>query len=548
MAVNRPIASSLWQTIKHNKLLTIALILSVVGSVGFAVLPPLVLEKIVYELTENSRVSIKLALIYFAFIALGGIFDALRGAFITSFGQRTTSNLRSLMVRKLSALPAGYFIQNESGKILSRFTADVETIDTLFKSGVISMVVDLFKIIFILIAVFSKSLGLGILLVAVSPCVFAVSWHFKKKMHAAQMENRRAIAKINNHIPETTANARTIDNLKKQAYMKKRFDKYTDESYVAFKKTYFYEAIYTPIINEISVLVIAALMTFSALGGGWQTFFGMHVSTAVAVIAFVSKIFSPIENLGMEIQNIQSALAGIKRVEEFFAEKEKIPQTIKDLSELDFSRDAVEFDDVTFSYGESTVLCSITFSVKNGESVALVGRTGAGKTTIYRLILGLFSPTKGNVNVFGVPSDKIDDGLKRQIFGYVEQGVRLVHGSVKEQITLGDENISDDEVLDALKTVGILDIVLSFDGGINAKASENMFSQGQLQLLSVARAIVSKPKILLLDEITANLDSETERLLSEAIKKASENCTVINISHRFGDIRHDTRIIDVTKL
>ena len=544
----RPIISCVFKTIKSNILLTVFLLISIVGSVLLSVLPALELEKIVYSLTDLGEINIYHGLIYFALIAVGGFCDALRSALILSFGQKTTANLRMLMMKKLSSLPAGYFINNESGKTLSRFIGDIDAIDTLFKSGVISMVVDLFKIIFILATVFTKSLGLGVLLVVATPIVFSVSWHFKNRMHKAQMDNRRAIGKINNHIPETVQNARTIRTLKKENYMKNRFRRYVNESFDAFERTYFYEAVYTPIINEISVIIIAILMTFSALGGAFQNFFGMHVSTAVAVIGLVSKIFSPIENLGMEIQNVQSALAGCKRVNEFFSESEKKEQTFTDFSRFDFSKPAIEFSDVTFSYGEKVVLDKVTFSVKTGESVALVGRTGAGKTTVYRLILGLFTQNEGSVKIFGEDADQISDDLKRLLFGYVEQGIRLVSGTVKDQISLGDDSISDSDIINALEMVGLYETVTNFDNGINTECHEGLFSQGQLQLLSVARAIVKNPKILLLDEITANLDSETEREITDAIKKASKMRTVINISHRLGDIREDTKIIDITKL
>lgn len=544
----RPIVYSVLHTIKNHKLLTFALVLTIIGSVAFAVIPPLVLEKIIFEMTENGTMHLYFALYYFAFLALSGITDALRGGLIASFGQKTTAKLRGLMAEKLALLPQSYFITNEAGKILSRFTMDIDTIDTLFKSGVISMIVDLFKIVFILIAVFTKSLGLGIMLLVATPVVFAISWHFKKAMHSAQMDNRRAIAKINNHIPETLANNRTIHTLTKEEYMKKRFRRYVDESYFAFRRTYFYEAIYTPIICEISVLIVAMLMVFSASSGAMQTFFGMHVSTAVAVLSFVSKIFNPIENLGMEIQNMQSAFAGARRIGEFFEESEKQPQPITSLAELDFEKPAIAFENVTFAYDEKVILNNVSFSINMGDSIAFVGRTGAGKTTVFRLVLGLFSPQSGSVKIFGVQSDKISDQIKRNLFGYAEQNIRLVLGTVREQITLGDESITDDDVITALKIVDLYNKVESFANGLNQTATPNMFSQGEMQLLSIARAIVAKPKILLLDEITAHLDSATEKRTQNAIINASKSRTVLNISHRLGDIIENTRIIDITKL
>lgn len=542
-----PITHCILHTIKKNFVLFAVLLISVIGSVLFSAIPALYLEVIVKSLTDYSVITLKHGVIYLSLVALSGFCDAIRTALIISFGQKVTARLRLEMMNKLSRLPSGYFVNNSSGKTLSRFTNDIDSIDTLFKSGVISMIVDLLKIIYILFVVFTKSLGLGVFLCVVAPIVFLISWKFKNNMKKAQLDNKKAIAKINNHIPETVQNARTIRTLKKENFMKNRFRKYTDESYDAFCRTYFYEAIYTPIINEISVLVIATLMVLSSMGGGMQAFFGMHVSTAVAVMGLVGKIFSPIENLGMEIQNVQSALAGCKRVEEFFGEDEKVAQTFTNFEEFDFSKPAVKFDNVSFAYGEKIILNNVSFEIESGSTVALIGRTGAGKTTVYRLILGLFDAKSGQVEIFGVNSSIISDSLKRKLFGYVEQGIRLVHGTIKDQIILGDTTISDEEVLSSLEMVGLSEVVKSFPQGIYTECSGRMFSRGQLQLLSVARAVVKNPKILLLDETTANLDSKTESQIALAVKKASQKRTVINISHRLNDISKDSRIIDITK-
>lgn len=543
---NRPIASSIKYVVLHNPLLTIGVILSIIGSVAFSVIPPLVLERVVYMITEEGRITLAVAFIYLAFVALGGVFESFRGAFLTALGQKISTRIRSLMMKKMTRISADYFSREEAGKTLSKITNDVDAIDTLFKSGVISMVVDLFKIIVIFAIVFTKSTGLGIMLVAFSPLTFGISLVFKKRMHSAQMDNRRAIARINNHIPETITNIRTVHNLKKEEYMKKRFRKYVDESYSAFKKTYFYEATYTPIICEISTIIIALLMTFSAISGTAQTFFGMGVGTAVAVISYVTKVFTPIENLGMEIQNIQSAIAGVGRVCDFFAEKEKPSQSVYAMDgENEY---AVKFEGVTFAYDDNVVLNNLSLAIKKGESVAFTGRTGAGKSTIFKLILGLYSPKEGKVTVNGFPADEICDNIKRKMVGYVEQSAGIVSGTVRDNITLGDGEISEKEIETALDTVGLREAIASFPKGLDEKCSESMFSKGQLQLLSIARAIVKNPPLLLLDEITANLDSETEKAVTVALKEASKNRTVINVSHRLGDIREDTRIIDITKI
>ncbi|MGN0818861.1 MAG: ABC transporter ATP-binding protein [Christensenellaceae bacterium] len=543
--MNRPtVAKTFFKTLLKNKLLTLSLFVTVIGSVFFAVLPPVVLERAVNYITEEKTLNVGIAFLYFASIGLGGVFDCLKGVLITKFGQKVTNSIRLDMAKKLENISADYFVNTESGKTASRFINDVEHIDVLFKSGVIGMAVDLLKIIGILFGLFYRSLGLGVLMLAVIPVILVVSMHFKRKMKQAQLKRSREIAKINNFIPETVQNMRSIRVLDRKEYVKNRFKSYVDECYKAYEKTYFYESLYTPLINEMSVLIIAVMMVLSSLQGGFQAFFGMNVGACVAVISYVNKIFSPIENLGMEIQNIQSAIAGVTRVNEFFAVSEKKEQKPFDFS-LCSDFDAISFENVSFAYGDKVVFDDLSFTVKNGERIALTGRTGAGKTTVYRLILGLFSPTKGSVKIFGQTADTVSDLDKRRIFGYIEQNVGLVIGSVRDQITLGNGEITEEQVVKSLKTVGLYDAVNEFEGGLDAPCKESMFSKGQLQLLGVARAIVSDPPIVLLDEITANLDSDTEKQLAQALSRATDNRTVVNITHRLSDVGSDVRIIEI---
>lgn len=296
------------------------------------------------------------------------------------------------------------------------------------------------------------------------------------------------------------------------------------------EKTNFYDAIYSPVILILNAIVVAVVMLLSATGNHQVlTLFGMSAGTAVAIMNYISQIFTPEESLGMEIQTIQSAVAGIHRINEFFALDEKqissrmkngeflLDKSVSDhvvsnekTSDVieDFEKDAlnqntdqnmqnvaelpfVEFRNVTFGYDEHVVLDHLNFQVKTGEQVTLSGRTGAGKSTIMKLLLGLYEPQSGEILLRGVPVTQIQEEDRRNIYGYVEQTFHMVPGTVRDQITLYDPRISDQQV----------------------KA-------------------VTEPELLLLDEITANLDAETELEILQALKRVSQNRTVISISHR----------------
>ena len=234
----------------------------------------------------------------------------------------------------------------------------------------------------------------------------------------------------------------------------------------------------------------------------------------------------------MEIQTIQSAVAGIHRINEFFELEEKKIRNLQEEQKDDVHSSFVEFEDVTFGYDEHMALEHMNLKVEQGEQVTLSGRTGAGKSTIMKLLLGLYEPQQGQIFLQGIPVSEIRESEKRKLYGYVEQSFHMVPGTLRDQITLYDKTITDRQVQAAAELTGLKDTIESLEYGYDTECIPELFSQGQWQLLSIARAAVSEPKLLLLDEITANLDAETEQEVLRALKRVSENRTVISISHR----------------
>lgn len=537
-----------YKIISASKWMTLLTLVIIAGAIAAALFPPLVLEQIVNRLTAEQQISLNLALTYFGLLALSGLLESGQNIMITKFGQKVTHGLRSEMCAKIQRLPAPYFTLHEPGKITSRFVNDVDAVDSMFTNGIISMFADAFKVLSILAVIFYKSRGLGFIMILITPLLFAMTRMFQKQMLNAQVANRIAISKVNNHVPETIGNIRMIHTLFRQKYMEQKYDSYIEESYHATDKSNLYDSIYSPIVIFISSLIIAVMMIFAALGGQVQQFFGITVGTAVAIITYVGKVFEPLESIGMEIQNIQSAVAGVKRINEFLQEPEREEYNTSIILTEHFAstKPYINFDHVSFRYNnDNAVFSDMCFTVESGEAVTFVGRTGAGKSTIFRLLLGLYSPDEGRVLVNGVDAIKIPDTQKRKLFGYVEQSFHLVSGTVAEQISLFDPEISFKQIEDAAKLVGLHESIMALANGYDTPAENIAFSQGQFQLLSIARAIAASPKILLLDEITANLDSETERRILEALKRASQGRTVLSISHRLHEHTHNHRIVQI---
>ena len=531
------VRSVIRQTVTGYAGLSLGIVLAVAGAIVTALLPPWILGSIVDTITAGNAVPVALVILYFAFTVLTGLTESLREGLLTVFGQKITHALRSSMMEKYTNLTAGELTKQEPGTIVSRFVGDVDTVENLFTSGIISMFADACKIISILVVIWLKNRGLAIVLLVLLPFLYWFTRTVQKNMLKAQIENRCAVGRASGHVPETLHNIRTIHTLGKERYMEQRYDEYIAESYRAVDRTNFYDAIYSPVILILNAIVVAVVMLFSASGNAKVlTLFGMSAGTAVAVINYISQIFTPVESLGMEIQTIQSAVAGVHRINEFYA-LEELPERVRNLETPVVTEEEtpfVELQNVTFAYEDDSrkILHHLSFKVYPGEQVTLSGRTGAGKSTVFKLLLGLYQPGEGKVLIQGRDAIQIPENEKRSLYGYVEQTFHRVPGTVKDQITLYDDSFTMEEVREAATIAGLDATIEQLEKGYDTICTSEIFSQGQWQLLSIARAAVAKPKLLLLDEITANLDAQTEEEVLQALKRASEGRTVISISHR----------------
>ena len=512
-----------------HHLLTLGTILCVAASVAATLIPPLLLARLIDSLNAGVPLTSLAVLGYFGSLALEGVLSSAQESLLVLFGQKMTHALRSEMSRKLTMLPAGTLAGQNPGEVAARFSGDVDTVEALFTSGIISMVADTCRILSIMAVIAVKNTGLALVLLLVLPLLAVFTRHVQKRMLAAQLDNRRAVAAVSGQVPETLHNIRTIHMLGLESYMERRYDRRIADGYAAMERTNFYDAIYSPVVLLLNAVVVGVVMLLSASGNTKiLTLFGMSVGTSVAVIDYISRLFAPIESLGMEIQTIQSAMAGVKRIDAFLGQPERILPGAREKE----TRGDVALSHVTFGYGEKPVLRDFSMSVRQGEQVTLIGRTGAGKSTVFKLLLGLYRPETGTVTIGGVDVSTISDRERRRCIGCVEQHFSRVPGTVLDQITLGDPQITEEMAKNAARLAGIDAAVQSLPEGYDTVCTEEMFSQGEWQLLSIARAAAADPAVLLLDEITANLDAETEASVLEALCRASEGRTVLSVSHR----------------
>ncbi|MGE5678317.1 MAG: ABC transporter ATP-binding protein, partial [Pseudomonadota bacterium] len=432
--IKRSFGKVLWNSAGADLLLSFA----VVGVVAASLIPPQILKRIIDNnlIPRRPEGLFTLAIAYIAVLVLVGAFDFLKEAVLTVLGQKITREIRHTMMEKLERIYAGYFSVNDSGAIVSRFTNDVDAISAVFTGGIVGMLVDCFKIIGIVASIWLFSPKLGIAVLVLLPLIYGITRTFQKRMLTTQKKNRVIVGKVNNHIAESLKNVQMIKAFGKEGYMEDKYKNYLMENYNTIEKVNYYDSVFPPIVQIVRGAVIGMIVVMSS---AQLNLLGISAGMVAASIELMSNLFAPIESLGMELQNIQQAFAGIGRVEEFYREQEDGSKLAGLRAEdiIPVREDAtLSFNDVSFRYEEGIdVLENISIAVKPLEKVAFTGRTGVGKSTLFKLCMGLLKPSSGSITINGIDVYDIPNAEKRKLFGYVDQGFFLIKGTVAEQIS-----------------------------------------------------------------------------------------------------------------
>ena len=530
--------------VRSHPFSAVSMIVSIIGCIVAGLIPPLLMEQIINQILDGNMDVMGLCILWITISIAGCILEACREGAIIITGQHVLYHLRSALLNKLKVLDTSYFDQHGAGEISSIIISDTDSAGTVFTGGIVSMVADACSLIGILFVIGVKSTGLFLLVVCVLPLVALYTRKVQKKMLVSQKENRQAVSESAAILPETRQTYETVYGYQAQPYMEKRFDRTIEKGYAALRHVSFYDAVYSPVIVTVSSLLTGVMMCLIAGVTGMTDLFGVSAGTGVALMTYITKIFDPIESLGKEIQAIQEAQAAFCRLNDFMALPEK---RMSDTAILPYTHQ-IEMSHVSFGYTDGQpVLHDFSMSVDKGQHIIVTGRTGSGKSTLFALMQGMYEPQSGMILVEGKNPYGLSEKDRRELFGVVEQKTALIEGNLRVQLTLHRPEIHDETLVSALRTVGLYDWYTGLPDGLDTEKDQLKLSDGQLQLLSIARAIVCNPRILLMDEMNASIDASTEQMVNQALQKVAEGRTVISIAHRRNVFENET-VIDLQSI
>lgn len=548
-AVDRKLVQRLYYFVRpYRWYIVLAIVLTLLSAFLGSVIPKLSQEAIDNYIAKDDAGGLINIILLISYALAGDFFLTVVTTYITRwFGQGALYNLRVEVFKKIQSLHVQFFDKNPIGRLITRTTNDIEALSELLSSGVVSMIGDLLRIIFILYFMFSMNVKLTIISLAVLPMLFYLTFWFKAKVRVAFLEVRDQVAKLNSFVQEHINGMDVVRLFNKQSVEFDKFKAINEKHTQVQIKTIFYFAIFWPAVEVTSSFAMALVVWY---GGAQALSTELTVGVLLAFIQYVRQFFRPIQQLSEKYNTLQSAFAASERIFGVLDETNKVSVPENPIySAID--RGDISFSGVWFKYNEDEdyVSKNLSFEVKSGETIAIVGATGAGKSTIINLLMRFYEFDRGQIQIDGYDIQALDPTEIRKKIALVLQDTVLFSGSIFENITLNREDITQERVEQAAKLIGADRFIKNLPGGYQHVLRErgDSLSMGQRQLISFLRALVYDPIILVLDEATSNIDSETEALVNEACIKLVKGRTSIIIAHRLSTIQHADRIIVMHK-
>lgn len=461
-------------------------------------------------------------------------------------GLRAVVDLRRQVMTRLQQLDVAFFDRTPAGRLVTRATTDVDALHEVLASGAVAMLADFLTLLFITAAMFRLSPGMTLVLLAVTPLLLAVTYFFRRASTHSYRRIRVAIAKINSHLQEHLSGIAVLQLFNRERTSSRQFAQANQEHRDAFKDAISAYAWFFPAIEFLSMLGLAGLLAY----GGFQIPRGeLTLGVLVAFFQYGMRFFRPLHHLSERYNVLQAAMAASERIFRLLDEPVRVqaPARSRPFPGGDV---AIEFDNVWFAYqDEAWVLRDLSFRIEPGETIAVVGHTGAGKTTLISLLLRFYDVTRGVIRIGGIDIREFEPRDLRGHFGVVLQDPHLFFGTIEDNIRLGTERITAEELEEAAEQANLLDFVRSLPNGFAEPVRErgDGLSTGQKQLIGFARALAHNPRFLILDEATSSVDTQTELRLREALRQLVQGRTSIIIAHRLSTIQHADRILTMHK-
>lgn len=520
--------------IRKHKALTLLTVGVIAATVVAVLLPPQVLKALVDRLVngEVGEGLLTFALLYTGSYVLMGLLELAKAGLLVCVSQGIAKELRCSMLRHVNRMTYQNFVRFDSAALEAYFNNDVAVINTLITSGVISIAIDMFKVVGIVITIFTFSWRFGLMVLVLLPVLAAFAMFVKKRMFISQLQARQYEGIVNHLIYENVENMEAI-KLYDTDYSVKKYENVLKKHFKVSEQAVFYIAVFPPVMDIIKDIIIVALILLSGYQGG---FFGMSVGAVVSTITLLGDLFNPIENLGMELQTIQKSMAGMRRINEFFAleEDELQEAVVGNADEIELA-----FDNVSFHYEEGKdVLHDFSLRMKGVDKVTLRGPSGAGKSTLFKLAYGLLRPTAGRVTINGVDTYKLSEESRQRLFGMVYQDPFFSGGSIYEELTM-HRDISQERVRRALEQAGLSRIT-----DVHAPFAEHDFSTGELSLLNIVRIMLTDCRVLFLDEMNARIDPETARRIMGIMNEIGKDKMILSINH-YGEMLEGASVMNM---
>ncbi len=487
-----------------------------------------------------------LALLYTLSLVVAFVLGYWQVYLMNRTGQRVMADLRRQIFSHLQQLSISFFDKNPVGRLLTRVTNDVEVLNELVTTGVVAIFGDIFTLIGISVVLIAIDFRLAVVIFLLLPFIFFAAILFRRKARMAYNLTRIRIARLNAFLQETLSGVRIVQAFAREPKTMAKFERLNASHCDAYLKSIHYHAIFFPVMELIAAAAVALIIWY----GGGKTLQGtLTLGGLVAFLQYTRRFFRPITDLSEKYNAMQAAMASSERIFGLLDTRPEVVDSVSPTELRDVSGD-VAFENVSFSYHRGElVLRDVSFGVRSGETLAIVGATGAGKTTLMNLLSRFYEPQQGSIKVDGIDIKQISQAQLRRHLAVVPQDVFLFSGTIEQNLRLGKLHLSREELVDAAKRVRAHEFISSLPHGYEQEVGERgiSLSAGQRQLLSFARALLHEPKILILDEATSSVDPETEFLIREALRSLLAQRTSIVIAHRLSTIRNADNIVVLHK-